>query len=50
MRILAGHEERLEFNQALFTAFEEKVVVNGTKKDVRLAFMLKDGTEYRLKW
>ena len=34
--MLAGQEECLEFDPALFTAFVEKVVVSGTKKDVRL--------------
>ena len=46
MRMLAGQEECLEFDPALFTAFVEKVVVSGTKKDVRLTFVLRDGSEY----
>ena len=45
MRMLAGQEECLEFDPAVFTAFVEKVVVSGTKKDVRLSFVLRDGTE-----
>jgi len=28
-------------------AFVEKVVVSGTKKDVRLKFVLRDGSEYK---
>ncbi|MBQ8964330.1 MAG: hypothetical protein IJ089_11155 [Clostridia bacterium] len=45
MRRLAGQEECLEFDPAVFTAFVEKVVVSGTKKDVRLRFVLRDGSE-----
>lgn len=48
MRMLAGQEECLEFDPALFTAFVEKVVVSGTKKDVRLRFVLRDGSEYKV--
>ena len=49
MRILAGQEECLEFDPTLFTAFVEKViVVSGTKKDVRMAFVLRDGSEYEV--
>ena len=33
---------------AVFTAFVEKVVVSGTKKDVRLRFVLRDGSEYKV--
>ena len=47
MRMLAGQEECLEFDPAVFTAFVEKVVVSGTKKDVRLVYVLRDGSEYR---
>ena len=46
MRKLARQEERLEFDPAVFTAFVEKVVVSGMKKDVRLRFVLRDGSEY----
>ena len=45
MRMLAGQEECLEFDPAVFTAFVEKVVISGTKKDVRLRFVLRDGSE-----
>ena len=45
MRMLAGQEECLEFDPAVFTAFVEKVVVSGTKKDVRMRFVLRDGSE-----
>ena len=48
MRMLARQEECLEFDPALFTAFVEKVVVSGTKKDVQLVYVLKDGTEYNM--
>ena len=46
MRMLARQEECLEFDPAVFTAFVEKVVVSGTKKDVRLVYVLRDGSEY----
>ena len=48
MRMLARQEECLEFDPALFTAFVEKVVVSGTKKDVRLRFVMRDGSEYKV--
>ena len=48
MRMLAGQEECLEFDPTLFTAFVEKVVVSGTKKDVRLRFVLRDESEYKI--
>lgn len=48
MRMLARQEECLEFDPALFTAFVDKVVVSGTKKDVRLSFVLRDGSEYNI--
>ena len=48
MRMLAGQEECLKFDPAVFTAFVEKVVVSGTKKDVQLVYVLKDGTEYNM--
>ena len=48
MLMLAGQEECLEFDPAVFTAFVEKVVVSGTKKDVQLRFVLRDGTEYKV--
>jgi len=44
--MLARQEECLEFDPTLFTAFVEKVVISGTKKDVRLRFALRDGSEY----
>ena len=46
MRMLAGQEECLEFDPAVFTAFVEKVVVGGTKKDVQMVYVLRDGSEY----
>ena len=46
MRMLASQEECLEFDPAVFTAFVEKVVVSGTKKDVRLRFMFRGGNVY----
>ena len=48
MRMLAGQDECLEFDPAVFTAFVEKVVVSGTKKEVRMRFVLRDGTEYKV--
>ena len=48
MRMLAGQEECLEFDPAVFTAFVEKVVVSGTKKDVRPRFVMRDGSEYKV--
>lgn len=46
--MLVGQEECLEFDPAVFTAFVEKVVVSGTKKDVRMRFVLRDGSEYAI--
>ena len=48
MRMLAGQEECLEFDPAVFTAFVEEVIVSGTKKDVQLRFVLRDGSEYKV--
>ena len=48
MRMLAGQEECLEFDPAVFTAFVEKVVVSGTKKDIRLVYVLRDGSEHKI--
>ena len=48
MRMLARQEECLEFDPALFTAFVKKVVVSGTKKDVKMTFVLRDGSEYKV--
>ena len=48
MRMMAGQKECPEFDPAVFTAFVEKVVVSGTKKDVRLRFVLRDGTENKV--
>ena len=48
MRMLAGQEECLVFDPAVFAAFVEKVVVSGTKKEVRMRFVLRDGSEYRI--
>ena len=50
MRMLAGQEECLEFDPALFTVFVERIVVSGTKKDVVLRFVMRDGTEYSINW
>lgn len=46
MRMLADQKECLEFDPALFTAFVEKVFVSGTKKDVGLVYVLRDGSVY----
>ena len=48
MLMLAGQEEDLVFDLMLFTAFVEKVVVSGTKKDARLDYVLMDGSEYKI--
>ena len=48
MRMLARQEECLEFDPAVFTAFVEKVVVSGTKKEVQMVYVLRDGSEYRV--
>ena len=48
MRMLGGQEECLKFDPAVFTAFVEKVVVSGTKKDGRLVFVLRVGSEYKV--
>ena len=46
IRMLAEQEECMDFDPALFTAFVERVVVSGIKKDVRLTFVMRDGEEY----
>ena len=46
IRLLAAQKECLEFDPALFTAFVERVVVSGTKKDVGLTYVMRDGEEY----
>ena len=48
MRMLAGQEKCLEFDPAVFTAFVEKVIVSGTKKDMQLVYVLRDGSEYKI--
>ena len=47
IRMLTGQEECLEFDPAVFTSFVKEVVVSGTKNDVRLKFVLRDGSEYK---
>lgn len=44
--MLAAQKEYLEFDAVLFTAFVEMVVVSGTKNDVRLTNVMRDGEEY----
>jgi hypothetical protein len=46
--MLAEQEECLEFDPAVFTSFVKEVVVSGTKNDVRLKFVLRDGSEYKV--
>ena len=46
MRMLAGQEECLEFDPTLFTAFLEKVIVGGEKKDVSMRFAFMNGSEW----
>ena len=46
MAALERQEESLEFDPMLFGIFVEKAVVSGTKKDVRVRFVLVDGSEW----
>ena len=46
MRMLARQEECLEFDPTLFTAFLEKVIVGGEKKDVSMRFAFMNGSEW----
>lgn len=46
MRLLKDQEECLEFDPVLFTAFVEKVIVRGSKKDTLLVFVMRDGSEH----
>lgn len=46
MRLLKDQEECLEFDSVLFTAFVEKVIVRGSKKDTLLVFVMRDGSEH----
>lgn len=48
MRMLTEQEACLEFDPAVFTAFVEKVVVSGTKKNVVLRFVMRNGMEYKV--
>ena len=48
MGMLKEQEECLEFDPVLFTAFVEKVVVTGQKKEAVLTFFLRDGLEHRV--
>ena len=38
----------MEFDPVLFTAFVEKVIVRGTKKDAVLVFVMRDGSEHTI--
>lgn len=49
MRLLAGQEKCMEFDPVLFKAFMERVAVTGTKRDVRLDFVLRDRREWKVK-
>jgi len=46
MRMLQRQEGDIDFDPVLFTVFVDKVVVSGTKKYVRLKFILADGSEW----
>lgn len=48
MRLLKDQEECMEFDPVLFTAFVEKVIVRGTKKDAVLVFVMRDGSEHTI--
>ena len=45
MRLLKDQEECMAFDPVLFTAFVEKIIVQGTKKDAMLVFVMRDGSE-----
>lgn len=49
MGMLESQEECLDFDPMLFTAFVEKVIVSGTKKEMRLTYVLRDGSEHTLR-
>ena len=34
----------MDFDPTIFTLFVDKIIVNGTKRDVRLRFILADGS------
>ena len=46
MRLLKDQGECMEFDPVLFTAFVEKVIVQGSKKDAVLTFVMRDGSEH----
>ena len=46
MGLLERQDEELDFDPVLFALFVDKVIVSGTKRDVRLKFILGDGSEW----
>ena len=46
MQMLAKQSDCLEFDPKLFSAFIDHVVVDGEKKNYRLNYVFRDGTEY----
>lgn len=44
--VLEKQEEGLEFDAGLISVFLEKLVVSGTKEDMRVRFILSDGSEW----
>ena len=48
MGLLQRQDEEMDFDPVLFALFVDKVIVNGTKRDVRLRFVLADGSEWEV--
>lgn len=48
VRLLKDQEACVEFDPVLFTAFVEKVIVRGSKRDPVLVFMMRDGSEHTI--
>ena len=44
MGLLQRQDEEMDFDPTIFTLFVDKIIVNGTKRDVRLRFILADGS------
>ena len=47
MRLLQRQDEEVDFDPVLFALFVDKVIVCGTKRDVRLRFVLAGGSEWK---
>ena len=46
MGLLQRQGEEMDFDPVLFALFVDKVIVCGIKRDVRLRFILADGSEW----